>query len=199
MPLNKFQYNQRIEIINNIVEKLRKNKPKVEYITDLCKIIAKEASLIELDTYVKNPEKYKSKPKQIAYQTLLTNKDYKMGIEILFEEFTSKSTNQNKVNSFEKDLEISNLKEKIRRLELYIANISSNEKLPINGKNEDNRLNNAYNLLYDFVNTYKDFISIDIKKGEVLNLAEFPPKRIGGIVENKEFIEFISKNRLKNT
>lgn len=152
-----------------------------------------------MEAYIKSPESFKSKPKQIAYQTLLTNKDYKLNIEKLFEELTSKKLNTNKVVSFEKDLEISNLKEKIRRLETYIEGIESKNSNSEIKNNDQAKLNNAYNLLYDFINTYKDFISVDIENKEILNLADFPAKRIGGLIENKEFIEFISKNRLKNT
>lgn len=198
MPLNKFQYNQRLEILSKTIEKLRKDKIKPVHLTELCKLISKEIALVELDLFVKNPENFKSKPKQISYQTLLANKEYKNIINIFFEELTSKTIHSNKQLDFEKDLEISNLKEKIRRLEMYISSNETVDKVSYDNHNESKELNDSYKLINSIVNTYNDLIFIDIENEDIFNLADFPKSSIADKSICKGFINFLKKNNLKN-
>lgn len=199
MPLNKYQYNQRIEIIKSVITNLKNKKIKVEYLTDLCKIISKEVALIELDLFVKNPENFKSQPKAITYQTLLTNKDYKKLVSDFFGDLTSKPININKQSNFEKDLEISNLKEKIRRLEIYISDSESDSQISTANKKDSNDLNNAYILIQKMINTFEDILVIDTEKKEIVNLSEYPAKAIVDRNISKGFLEFLEKNKLKNS
>lgn len=198
MPSNKFQYSQRLDIINKTIEKLKKEKIKPAHITELCKLISKDVSLVELDLFVKKPENFKSKPKPISYQTLLTNKEYKNIVNNFYEELTSKKIHSSKQLDFEKDLEISNLKEKIRRLEMYISSNETVDKVICDNHNESKELNDAYKLINSIVNTYNDLIFIDMEDEDIINLADFPKSSIADKSICKGFIKFVKKNNLKH-
>lgn len=198
MPSNKFQYSQRINLIEEISKKMISDKVKFNHLTDFCKSIANMVSIKELEAYIDKPEDFKSKPKNIAYQTLLTNKDYKIIIEDAYNLIINKEPNKKKSIDFEKDLEISNLKDKIRRLESFIQNSSNintnNKEIPSNSQ----ELENAYKLINILTSQFNDFISIDIEHNKILNLVDLPVSLIADGNLSKGFIEFLRKNNLTN-
>lgn len=199
MPSNKFQYNQRTAIINEVINKLVKEKTKFSYLTDFCKSIANAVSMKELELYLDNPESFKSKPKKLAYQTLLTNNNYKSLIQKAFDLITDKPTKNNKTIDFEKDLEISNLKEKIRRLEVYISNNNNEINIHNNVKANSDDLENSYKLIQLLTNSFSDFLDIDIDNNKISNLVDLPVSIIAEGKISEGFIKFLIKNNLKKT
>jgi hypothetical protein len=140
---------------------------------------------------------FKSRPKSIAYQTLLTKKDYKTILENGYNQVTNKKVIESKSANFEKDLEISNLKEKVSRLEAYIQNNSNDGKT--SNKADNNDAEHAYKLLYLLTDTFKEFIEIDAEMNQIKNLVECPVSVIADGVTSKGFIEYLNKNKLKNS
>ena len=197
MPSNKQQYQQRLSLITETVDNIVKEKSKFKHFTEMCKVVADKVSLLELNLYVENPELFKSRPKSIAYQTLLTNKDYKIILENGYNQVTNKKVIESKSVNFEKDLEISNLKEKVSRLEAYIQNNSNHGKT--SNKIDNNDVEHAYKLLYLLTETFKEFIEIDTEMSQIKNLVECPVSIIADGVTVKGFIEYLSKNKLKNS
>lgn len=197
MPSNKQQYQQRLSLITETVDNLVKEKNKFKHFTEMCKIVSDKVSLLELNLYIETPELFKSRPKSIAYQTLLTNKDYKKILENGYNQVTNKKVVESKSVNFEKDLEISNLKEKVSRLETYIQNNSNDCKT--SNKTDNNDVEHAYKLLYLLTETFKEFIEIDTEMSQVKNLVECPVSVIADGATAKGFIEYLSKNKLKNS
>ena len=194
MPSNKYIQENRKKYITESAKSFKEKKVEFKHITDFAKAIAEQITLKEKIDYKSNPDNYKSEPKQMAHQTLLTNKVYRQMLEQSMEN-EKQLSNGDQAILISKDLEISNLKEQVKRLELTIGKLSSIGQNNLIKSKKDNDIE-PYMSLYKVIKEFKDFIEIDESTGTLKNIVDFPATVI---LENNEFsgfLEFLKENSL---
>jgi hypothetical protein len=129
MPKSANDQKLRKTCITECIEMIGKSKHKFDNLTALAKYVALRVSEKELQNW--NDEKSGVKPKPMAHQTLLTNKQYKkILLDFMRESEEDKHILDNplvKATLLGKDLEIKSLKETVERLEKAIGEAYSTE------------------------------------------------------------------------
>lgn len=180
MPLSSEQINFRTTKIKETLEKYKKVNVFFKDITSLAKALSETLSQEEVKSYENKEGVFKNIPRGCSYQTLLVNNQYKSLMEsFLNKQEIVKDVGETKFKSIlaTKDLEISNLKNNVKRLEttiLILAKEENKENMPLLEEKE----NLSEKFLLNFIENFSDYIEISLTDKKIYNLMEVPKKEI---------------------
>lgn len=180
MPLSSEQINFRTTKIKETLEKYKRVNVFFKDITSLAKALSETLSQEEVKSYENNEGVFKNIPRGCSYQTLLVNNQYKSLMEsFLNKQEIVKDVGETKFKSIlaTKDLEISNLKNNVKRLEttiLILAKEENKENIPLLEEKE----NLSEKFLLSFIENFFDYIEISLTDKKIYNLMEVPKKEI---------------------
>lgn len=180
MPLSSEQINFRTTKIKETLEKYKKVNVFFKDITSLAKALSETLSQEEVKSYENKEGVFKNTPRRCSYQTLLVNSQYKSLMEsFLDKQEIVKDVGETKFKSIlaTKDLEISNLKNNVKRLEttiLILAKEENKENIPLLEEKE----NLSEKFLLNFIENFSDYIEISLTDKKIYNLMEVPKKEI---------------------
>lgn len=180
MPLSSEQINFRTTKIKETLEKYKKVNVFFKDITSLAKALSEALSQEEVKSYENKEGVFKNTPRGCSYQTLLVNSQYKSLMEsFLNKQEIVKDVGETKFKSIlaTKDLEISNLKNNVKRLETTILILAKEENkgnMPLLEEKE----NLSEKFLLNFIENFSDYIEISLTDKKIYNLMEVPKKEI---------------------
>lgn len=180
MPLSSEQINFRTTKIKETLEKYKKVNVFFKDITSLAKALSETLSQEEVKSYENKEGVFKNTPRGCSYQTLLVNSQYKSLMEsFLDKQEIVKDVGEIKFKSIlaTKDLEISNLKNNVKRLEktiLILAKEENKENTPL----LEDKENLSEKFLLNFIENFSDYIEISLTDKKIYNLMEVPKKEI---------------------
>lgn len=196
MALSAEQFLLRKNTIVNAIEKFKQGGLYFKDITSLAKSLSEIVSEAEMASFDANEGIFKKEPRGCSYQTLLVNQSYKQLIEsYLKDQVVCHDVGEMKFKSIVavKDLEISNLKNQIKRLESAVALISRGQILG-NEQLSDSGSNDKYiELTALLIKSFEDYLDVDIKSGKVKNLMEVVDNDLINLDEYPELLD-----KLKN-
>lgn len=197
MALSAEQFLLRKNTIVNAIEKFKQGGLYFKDITSLAKSLAEIVSEAEMSSFDANEGVFKKEPRGCSYQTLLVNQSYKQLIETyLKEQVVCHDVGEMKFKSIVavKDLEISNLKNQVKRLESAVALMSRGQLLG-NEQLSDSISNDKYiELTALLIKSFEDYLDIDLKSGKVKNLMEVIDN---DLIKLDEYPELLDKLRNK--
>lgn len=197
MALSAEQFLLRKNTIVNAIEKFKQGGLYFKDITSLAKSLSEIVSEAEMASFDANEGIFKKEPRGCSYQTLLVNQSYKQLIEsYLKDQVVCHDVGEMKFKSIVavKDLEISNLKNQIKRLESAVALISRGQLLG-NEQLSDSGSNDKYiELTALLIKSFEDYLDVDIKSGKVKNLMEVVDN---DLINLDEYPELLDKLRNK--
>lgn len=175
MALSAEQFLLRKNTIVNAIEKFKQGGLYFKDITSLAKSLSEIVSEAEMASFDANEGIFKKEPRGCSYQTLLVNQSYKQLIEsYLKDQVVCHDVGEMKFKSIVavKDLEISNLKNQVKRLENAVALISKGQLLA-SGPSSGSTYNDKYiELTALLIKSFEDYLNVDLKSGKVKNLME---------------------------
>lgn len=175
MALSAEQFLLRKNTIVNAIEKFKQGGLYFKDITSLAKSLSEIVSEVEMASFDANEGIFKKEPRGCSYQTLLVNQSYKQLIEsYLKDQVVCHDVGEMKFKSIVavKDLEISNLKNQVKRLENAVALISKGQLLA-RGPSSESTSNDKYiELTALLIKSFEDYLDVDLKSGKVKNLME---------------------------
>lgn len=196
MALSKEQFLLRKKTIENSIEKFKNNGLYFKDITSLAKSLSEIVSEVEMASFDANEGVFKKEPRGCSYQTLLVNTNYKKLIEsYLKNQVVCHDVGEMKFKSIVavKDLEISNLKNQVKRLESAIALMSKGQLLG-HEKSNDSNFNDKYiELTMLLIKSFEDYLDVDIKSARIKNLMEVVDNELINLEKYPELF-----NKLKN-
>lgn len=197
MALSAEQFLLRKNTIVNAIEKFKQGGLYFKDITSLAKSLAEIVSEAEMSSFDANEGVFKKEPRGCSYQTLLVNQSYKQLIETyLKEQVVCHDVGEMKFKSIVavKDLEISNLKNQVKRLESAVALMSRGQLLG-NEQLSDSTSNDKYiELTALLIKSFEDYLDVDLKSGKVKNLMEVIDN---DLIKLDEYPELLDKLRNK--
>lgn len=197
MALSAEQFLLRKNTIVNAIEKFKQGGLYFKDITSLAKSLSEIVSEAEMASFDANEGIFKKEPRGCSYQTLLVNQIYKQLIEsYLQEQVVCHDVGEMKFKSIVavKDLEISNLKNQVKRLESAVALMSRGQLLS-NEKSSDSSSKDKYvELTMLLIKSFEDYLDIDLKSGKVKNLMEVIDNHF---INLNEYPELLDKLRNK--
>lgn len=197
MALSAEQFLLRKNTIVNAIEKFKQGDLYFKDITSLAKSLSEIVSEAEIASFDANEGIFKKEPRGCSYQTLLVNQSYKQLIEsYLKDQVVCHDVGEMKFKSIVavKDLEISNLKNQVKRLESAVALISRGQLLG-NEQLSDSGSNDKYiELTALLIKSFEDYLDVDIKSGKVKNLMEVVDN---DLINLDEYPELLDKLRNK--
>lgn len=196
MALSAEQFLLRKNTIVNAIEKFKQGGLYFKDITSLAKSLSEIVSEAEMASFDANEGIFKKEPRGCSYQTLLVNQIYKQLIEsYLKEQVVCHDVGEMKFKSIVavKDLEISNLKNQVKRLESAVALMSRGQLLS-NEQSSDSISKNKYvKLTMLLMRSFEDYLDVDLKSGKVKNLMEVIDNDLINLNEYPELLD-----KLKN-
>jgi len=197
MALSAEQFLLRKNTIINAIEKFKQGGLYFKDITSLAKSLSEIVSETEMASFDANEGVFKKEPRGCSYQTLLVNQSYKQLIEsYLKEQVVCHDVGEMKFKSIVavKDLEISNLKNQVKRLESAVALMSRGQLLG-NEQLSDSISNDKYiELTALLIKSFEDYLDIDLKSRKVKNLMEVIDN---DLIKLDEYPELLDKLRNK--
>lgn len=198
MALSKEQFLLRKKTIENSIEKFKNDGLYFKDITSLAKSLSEIVSEVELASFDANEGIFKKEPRGCSYQTLLVNTNYKELIEsYLKNQVVCHDVGEMKFKSIiaVKDLEISNLKNQVKRLENAVAMISKGKLLDSEyEKDHDLTCKDKYvELTMLLIKSFEDYLDVDIKSAKIKNLMEVIDNELINLEKYPELL-----NKLKN-
>lgn len=197
MALSAEQFLLRKNTIVNAIEKFKQGGLYFKDITSLAKSLSEIVSEAEMESFDANEGIFKKEPRGCSYQTLLVNQSYKQLIEsYLKDQVVCHDVGEMKFKSIVavKDLEISNLKNQVKRLENAVALISKDQLLA-SGPSSESTSNDKYiELAALLIKSFEDYLDVDLKSGKVKNLMEVVDNEL---IKLKEYPELLDKLRNK--
>lgn len=192
MALSAEQFFLRKNTIVNAIEKFKQGGLYFKDITSLAKSLSEIVSEAEMASFDANEGIFKKEPRGCSYQTLLVNQIYKQLIEsYLKEQVVCHDVGEMKFKSIVavKDLEISNLKNQVKRLESAVALMSRGQLLS-SEKPSDLSPNNKYiDLTMLLIKSFEDYLDVDLKSAKVKNLMEVIDNDLINLNEYPELLD----------
>lgn len=194
MALSTEQFFLRKNTIINAIEKFKQDDLYFKDITSLAKSLSEIVSEAEMASFDANEGIFKKEPRGCSYQTLLVNQSYKQLIEsYLKDQVVCHDVGEMKFKSIiaVKDLEISNLKNQVKRLENAIALISRGQLLS-NEQSSDSKSKDKYvELTMLLIKSFEDYLDVDLKSRKVKNLMEVIDNDLINLDEYPELLDKI--------
>lgn len=194
MALSTEQFFLRKNTIVNAIEKFKQDDLYFKDITSLAKSLSEIVSEAEMASFDANEGIFKKEPRGCSYQTLLVNQSYKQLIEsYLKDQVVCHDVGEMKFKSIiaVKDLEISNLKNQVKRLENAIALISRGQLLS-NEQSSDSKSKDKYvELTMLLIKSFEDYLDVDLKSRKVKNLMEVIDNDLINLDEYPELLDKI--------
>jgi hypothetical protein len=196
MPKSANEQKFRKNCINQCIKMIGKNKHKFDNLTSLAKYVALRVSEKELQHW--NDEQSGVKPKSMAHQTLLTNKEYKkILLDFMGESEEDKHILDNllvKATLLGKDLEIKSLKETVERLEKAIGEAYSTETKSDKVISHDGGNEKELMVIHKLIGEFSEFIKINENNG-LSNVVNFPPTEVANSDEMSNYMKFLKDNK----
>lgn len=194
MALSAEQFLLRKNTIVNAIEKFKQGGLYFKDITSLAKSLSEIVSEVEMASFDANEGIFKKEPRGCSYQTLLVNQSYKQLIEsYLKDQVVCHDVGEMKFKSIiaVKDLEISNLKNQVKRLESAIALMSRGQLLS-NEQSSDSKSKDKYvELTMLLIKSFEDYLNVDLKSRKVKNLMEVIDNDLINLDEYPELLDKI--------
>lgn len=194
MALSAEQFLLRKNTIVNAIEKFKQGGLYFKDITSLAKSLSEIVSEVEMASFDANEGIFKKEPRGCSYQTLLVNQSYKQLIEsYLKDQVVYHDVGEMKFKSIiaVKDLEISNLKNQVKRLESAIALMSRGQLLS-NEQSSDSKSKDKYvELTMLLIKSFEDYLNVDLKSRKVKNLMEVIDNDLINLDEYPELLDKI--------
>ncbi len=175
MALSTEQFFLRKNTIVNAIEKFKQDDLYFKDITSLAKSLSEIVSEAEMASFDANEGIFKKEPRGCSYQTLLVNQSYKQLIELyLKDQVVCHDVGEMKFKSIVavKDLEISNLKNQVKRLESAVALMSRGQLLSSEQSSASISKDKYVELTMLLIKSFEDYLDVDLKSGKVKNLME---------------------------
>lgn len=175
MALSAEQFLLRKNTIVNAIEKFKQGGLYFKDITSLAKSLSEIVSEAEMASFDANEGIFKKEPRGCSYQTLLVNQSYKQLIELyLKDQVVCHDVGEMKFKSIVavKDLEISNLKNQVKRLESAVALMSRGQLLSSEQSSASISKDKYVELTMLLIKSFEDYLDVDLKSGKVKNLME---------------------------
>lgn len=175
MALSAEQFLLRKNTIVNAIEKFKQGGLYFKDITSLAKSLSEIVSEAEMASFDANEGIFKKEPRGCSYQTLLVNQSYKQLIEsYLKDQVVCHDVGEMKFKSIVavKDLEISNLKNQVKRLESAVALMSRGQLLSSEQSSASISKDKYVELTMLLIKSFEDYLNVDLKSGKVKNLME---------------------------
>lgn len=197
MALSAEQFLLRKNTIVNAIEKFKQGGLYFKDITSLAKSLSEIVSEAEMASFDANEGIFKKEPRGCSYQTLLVNQIYKQLIEsYLKEQVVCHDVGEMKFKSIVavKDLEISNLKNQVKRLESAVALMSRGQLLSNEQSSDSSSKNKYVKLAMLLIKSFEDYLDVDLKSGKVKNLMKVIDN---DLINLEEYPELLDKLRNK--
>lgn len=197
MALSTEQFFLRKNTIVNAIEKFKQGGLYFKDITSLAKSLSEIVSEAEMASFDANEGIFKKEPRGCSYQTLLVNQSYKQLIEsYLKDQVVCHDVGEMKFKSIiaVKDLEISNLKNQVKRLESAIALMSRGHLLSNEQSSASNSKDKYVELTMLLIKSFEDYLDVDLKSRKVKNLMEVIDN---DLINLDEYPELLDKLRNK--
>lgn len=197
MALSTEQFFLRKNTIVNAIEKFKQGGLYFKDITSLAKSLSEIVSEAEMASFDANEGIFKKEPRGCSYQTLLVNQSYKQLIEsYLKDQVVCHDVGEMKFKSIiaVKDLEISNLKNQVKRLESAIALMSRGQLLSNEQSSDSNSKDKYVELTMLLIKSFEDYLDVDLKSRKVKNLMEVIDN---DLINLDEYPELLDKLRNK--
>lgn len=197
MALSTEQFFLRKNTIVNAIEKFKQGGLYFKDITSLAKSLSEIVSEAEMASFDANEGIFKKEPRGCSYQTLLVNQSYKQLIEsYLKDQVVCHDVGEMKFKSIiaVKDLEISNLKNQVKRLESAIALMSRGQLLSNEQSSASNSKDKYVELTMLLIKSFEDYLDVDLKSRKVKNLMEVIDN---DLINLDEYPELLDKLRNK--
>lgn len=197
MALSTEQFFLRKNTIVNAIEKFKQGGLYFKDITSLAKSLSEIVSEAEMASFDANEGIFKKEPRGCSYQTLLVNQSYKQLIEsYLKDQVVCHDVGEMKFKSIiaVKDLEISNLKNQVKRLESAIALMSRGQLLSNKQSSDSNSKDKYVELTMLLIKSFEDYLNVDLKSRKVKNLMEVIDN---DLINLDEYPELLDKLRNK--
>lgn len=175
MALSTEQFLLRKNTIVNAIEKFKQGGLYFKDITSLAKSLSEIVSEAEMASFDANEGIFKKEPRGCSYQTLLVNQSYKQLIEsYLKDQVVCHDIGEMKFKSIVavKDLEISNLKNQVKRLENAVTLMSRGQLLSSEQSSASISKDKYVELTMLLIKSFEDYLDVDLKSGKVKNLME---------------------------
>lgn len=196
MPKSATDQKFRKTCITECIDDIGKNKHKFDNLTALAKYVALRVSEKELQHW--NDDQSVVKPKSMAHQTLLTNKNYKkILLDFIGESEEDKHILDNplvKAILLGRELEIKTLKDTVERLEKAIGEAYSTEARTNKVISHDSRNEKELIVIHKLVSEFSEFIVIN-DRGGLSNIVNFPATEIANSDELENYIKFLKDNK----
>ena len=166
MALSAEQFLLRKNTIVNAIEKFKQGGLYFKDITSLAKSLSEIVSEAEMASFDANEGIFKKEPRGCSYQTLLVNQSYKQLIEsYLKDQVVCHDVGEMKFKSIiaVKDLEISNLKNQVKRLESAIALMSRGQLLSNEQSSDSNSKDKYVELTMLLIKSFEDYLDVELK------------------------------------
>lgn len=194
MALSAEQFLLRKNTIVNAIEKFKQGGLYFKDITSLAKSLSEIVSEAEMASFDANEGIFKKEPRGCSYQTLLVNQSYKQLIEsYLKDQVVCHDAGEMKFKSIiaVKDLEISNLKNQVKRLESAIALMSRGQLLSNEQSSDSNSKDKYVELTMLLIKSFEDYLDVDLKSRKVKNLMEVIDNDLINLDEYPELLDKI--------
>ena len=194
MALSAEQFLLRKNTIVNAIEKFKQGGLYFKDITSLAKSLSEIVSEAEMASFDANEGIFKKEPRGCSYQTLLVNQSYKQLIEsYLKDQVVCHDVGEMKFKSIiaVKDLEISNLKNQVKRLESAIALMSRGQLLSNEQSSDSNSKDKYVELTMLLIKSFEDYLNVDLKSRKVKNLMEVLDNDLINLDEYPELLDKI--------
>lgn len=194
MALSAEQFLLRKNTIVNAIEKFKQGGLYFKDITSLAKSLSEIVSEAEMASFDANEGIFKKEPRGCSYQTLLVNQSYKQLIEsYLKDQVVCHDVGEMKFKSIiaVKDLEISNLKNQVKRLESAIALMSRGQLLSNEQSSDSNSKDKYVELTMLLIKSFEDYLDVDLKSRKVKNLMEVIDNDLINLDEYPELLDKI--------
>ena len=194
MALSTEQFFLRKNTIVNAIEKFKQGGLYFKDITSLAKSLSEIVSEAEMASFDANEGIFKKEPRGCSYQTLLVNQSYKQLIEsYLKDQVVCHDVGEMKFKSIiaVKDLEISNLKNQVKRLESAIALMSRGQLLSNEQSSDSNSKDKYVELTMLLIKSFEDYLDVDLKSRKVKNLMEVIDNDLINLDEYPELLDKI--------
>ena len=194
MALSTEQFFLRKNTIVNAIEKFKQGGLYFKDITSLAKSLSEIVSEAEMASFDANEGIFKKEPRGCSYQTLLVNQSYKQLIEsYLKDQVVCHDVGEMKFKSIiaVKDLEISNLKNQVKRLESAIALMSRGQLLSNEQSSDSNSKDKYVELTMLLIKSFEDYLNVDLKSRKVKNLMEVIDNDLINLDEYPELLDKI--------